>query len=152
MKKIVFMFTLILFFTSCSSIVHRSKQDVRISSETDSRITVKDSNGNIIAEGINSISLKLDRGDGYFIKGKYFIEVEKKGYKPVKTALTGQLNTGSYVIGNLFTYGIGWLIIDPLTGSMWTLSTPDGQKGNDVRIFLKESVTGETLDKATKIN
>lgn len=83
-------------------------------------------------------------------KEKYFIEVEK-GYKPAKTALTGQLNTGSYgVIGNLFTYGIGWLI-DP-TGSMWTLSTPDGQKGNDVRIFLKESVAGETSDKATKIN
>lgn len=67
--------------------------------------------------------------------------------------LTGQVNKGSYVVGNLFSwYILGWVIVDPLTGAMWTLSTPDGQKSDDIKIILKEDATGEMLDHAKKIN
>ena len=67
-------------------------------------------------------------------------------------SLTGELNKGSYLVGNLFSwYIVGWLIVDPLTGAMWTLSTPDGQKAENISIILKENVTGEMLDKAVKI-
>ena len=43
------------------------------------------------------------------------------------------------------------VVIDPLTGAMWSLSTTDGQKAENISIILKENVTGEMLDKAVKI-
>ena len=155
MKKLLSLFmvlVLALAFTSCSSIVHRGKQDVKIKSQPGANIVIKDNFGNTIIEGEEQLSVKLDRAKGFFEKGNYVIEVTKEGYKPVTMSLTGEMNKGSYIVGNLFSWQIlGWLIVDPLTGAMWTLSTPDGQKAENINILLKENVTGEMLDKAVKI-
>lgn len=156
LRRIVLLVTIVMAFTllvGCSSIVHRSKQNVKVSSQPGTNISIKDSNGNVIIEGTESLSVKLDRAKGFFEKGVYTIEVNKPGFKPVVMQLTGQVNKGSYVVGNFFSWGLlGWLIVDPLTGAMWTLNTPDNQKSNDIKIILKEDATGEMLDHAKKIN
>ena len=146
---------LTLTFTSCSSVIYRSKQDVRIKSQSGTKIAIKDSFGNTIVEGEEQLSIKLDRAKGFFEKGNYVIEVTKEGYKPVTMGLTGEMNKGSYIVGNLLLTPLGTLlgmvVIDPLTGAMWSLSTTDGQKAENISIILKENVTGEMLDKAVKI-
>ena len=152
-KTLVVLTTILLSLSGCASIVHRGKQDIKVSSQPGSSISIKDSYGNTIIEGEETLSIKLDRAKGFFEKGSYVIEVKKAGYKPVTMALTGQVNKGSYVVGNLFSWGIiGWVIVDPLTGAMWTLTTPDVQESDNIKIVLKEDATGEMLDKAKKIN
>jgi hypothetical protein len=66
--------------------------------------------------------------------------------------ITGELNIGWYLVGNFFFGGlIGWLIIDPLTGAMWTLSpemiyAPMGQQGaipgsdGELLVILKQDI------------
>ncbi|MBN1467264.1 MAG: hypothetical protein JW924_00930 [Fusobacteriaceae bacterium] len=157
MKKLfrnaIILSLLLVSITGCASVVHRSKQTVKISSQPGSTISIKDLKGNTIIEGEDSLTVKLDRAQGFFQKGQYSIVVEKPGYATKTIQLSSKVNTGSYVIGNLFVGGfIGWLVVDPLTGGMWTLTTPDGQKAKDVQIVLKENVSESDLKKANKIN
>ena len=68
---------------------------------------------------------KLRRGFSYMEKGKYKIVFEKEGYESKEVLVTGRIN-GWYIGGNLLIGGlIGWLIVDPLTGAMWTLEPKD---------------------------
>ncbi len=66
----------------------------------------------------------LERGDGYFQKKYYDITLSKEGYVTEKVSIAPELNP--WYIGNLFFGGIlGMVIVDPLTGSMWTLYEKD---------------------------
>ncbi|MBN2837460.1 MAG: hypothetical protein JXM74_01760 [Fusobacteriaceae bacterium] len=159
MKKLAVMITAfaMTFLTGCASIVRGSSQSVTINaSQSDSKIVIKDTlSGMIIAEGKERLTVDLKRGQGYFEKGNYTIEVSKKGYETVSIPLVGKTDAKAYGVGNLFSWGIiGWVIVDPMTGAMWTLSTPAGQDGKKVpiHIILRENATGEMMDKATKMN
>jgi hypothetical protein len=68
----------------------------------------------------------LKRGSGYFSGALYRIEISKAGYKTQIIQLTSSLNAGWYLLGNFLVGGlIGWLIVDPLTGAMWTINPDD---------------------------
>ena len=46
---------------------------------------------------------------------------KKEGYVPYSAKIERGVD-GWYILGNLFFGGlIGWLIVDPATGAMWTL-------------------------------
>ena len=157
MKKLlllVVIFTMSL-LTGCASIVRTGTQNVTVNaSQSEAKIVIKDSlTGMVVAEGKDSLTVDLKRGKGFFEKGDYTIEVSKKGYETVSIPLTGKPDAKAYGVGNLFSWGlVGWVIVDPMTGAMWTLTTPDGQESDNIKIVLKEDATGEMLDKAKKIN
>lgn len=159
------MLVLAVIMQSCASIVKGSNQTVFVSSTpSEASILVKDNKGNNIVSTVSPASLNLQRGTGYFSSASYSIEVSKKGYKTQYITLTGGLN-GWYLAGNLLIGGlIGWLIIDPISGAMWTLSpefanitmAKDDEKAmnkdeTNVYIALIEDVPESVKSKMVKI-
>jgi ribosomal protein L40E len=110
--------------TGCASIVDGGPGTVMIASTpSGARVRVNDKGGSTVATGNTPLTVKLDRGSGYFASAKYDVIVEKDGYAPYRERIEGELNAGWYLGGNLvFGGAIGWLIVDPLTGAMWNLS------------------------------
>jgi hypothetical protein len=109
--------------SSCASIVNGTSQKVKITTTpTDCKVEVINNDG----ESIKTIStpgvLKLDRSDGFFQGADYLLKINKTGFDEMELHVTSS-TSGWYWAGN-FVFGglIGWLILDPATGGMWTLS------------------------------
>jgi hypothetical protein len=132
--------SLTLFFFSCASIVKGGSQKIFInSSPAEATVKVRDQRGNGIITSATPATLTLQKGDGYFGSASYSIEISKPGYQTQNVTLTGSLN-GWYIAGNLVIGGlIGWLIVDPISGAMWTMS-PEG---------VNVSLAGEVPPKVT---
>jgi hypothetical protein len=111
--------------TGCASIIKGGTQTVNIrSNPAEAKATLYASSGTAIISQNTPCIVSLKRGEGYFKKGSYRLVVEKQGYQKFETMIRGQVN-GWYVGGNFIFGGlIGWLIVDPATGAMWTLK-PD---------------------------
>ena len=106
----------------CASIFGGSEHDVAISSEPDAaNITVVNSAGDTVFKGTTPATVKLKGGKGYFKGEDYTVNFSKPGYgdssTPIKRGVSGWYVAGNLVIGGL----IGWLIVDPATGAMYTL-------------------------------
>ena len=109
--------------TGCASIINGSDQSVTFKSEPpEAKLTITDvREGKDIHVGMTPATTSLKRGAGYFSKAKYKVTIEKAGYKKEEVELEGTPG-GWYIGGNLLFGGlIGWFIIDPATGAMWTL-------------------------------
>ncbi len=108
----------------CATIVSGGDQKVDFQSDpSEASIKVYDSAGMVVASSQTPTSLLLKKGAGFFQGASYRVVVEKPGYKRTEVLLQSGLNAGWYIAGNLFIGGlIGWLIVDPMTGAMWTLS------------------------------
>jgi hypothetical protein len=112
----------------------------------------------LVVPRLSPATATLKKGDGYFKAASYKIRIEKSGYKPQEIELKSSLNFGWYLIGNIFIGGLlGWLVVDPLTGAMWTLS-PDkvdaklGMEGSSLQrdrgslmVLLLQDVPAELL-------
>ncbi len=108
----------------CASIVGDRTQTMPITSTPDgARVTITDESGVKIFDGDTPANVLLDKSDGsYWGKKSYQVEVSKPGYAPQKFEITASPN-GWYLAGNLVFGGlIGWFIVDPLNGAMYTLS------------------------------
>jgi len=106
----------------CASIVSKSSYQVAINSQPDQAdISITDEKGKIIYTGKTPTIVTLDTKAGFF-KGKdYAVTFSKEGYAK-HTAQIKRGVDGWYIAGNLVFGGlIGWLIVDPATGAMWTL-------------------------------
>lgn len=113
--------------TGCASIIKGSDQSVTfISDPAEARLVITDvRQEKEIHVGTTPFTTSLKRGAGYFKKAKYKVIIEKPGYSKEEVALEGTPN-GWYLAGNLLLGGvIGWLIVDPATGAMWTLDPED---------------------------
>ncbi|MDD4062113.1 MAG: hypothetical protein PHW08_15610 [Kiritimatiellae bacterium] len=121
--KVVVGAAVVALTTSCASIVNSGTQTVSVSSmPDDAKVSVLDGSGMIVARGMTPVTLTLKRGSGYFAKATYTIKIEKDGYATQHVPVVGKVS-GWYVGGNLLFGGlVGWLIVDPITGGMWTLS------------------------------
>lgn len=123
-------FALVVFLgfviSGCASIISSGGQRIDIRSDpSEAVIKITDTSGRVVFDSHTPASPTLNRGDGYFKGATYKITVSKEGYKTQEIPLASQLNGGWYILGNLIFGGlIGWLIVDPLTGGMWSLS-PD---------------------------
>ena len=109
---------------SCASIIHGGTQRVTLQSQpADADVKVFDARtGGMVASGKAPLSVSLDRGAGFFKGGKYRVVVEKAGYAPREAYIDSSLSTGWYIFGNILFGGlIGWFIVDPATGGMWSL-------------------------------
>lgn len=151
----------VLVFNGCASIIGKgSPQVVTInSSPTDANLKIEDMRtGATMYAGKTPYTATLSRGAGYFKSAKYQIVVEKDGYSTKQFIIDGSPN-GWYIGGNLIFGGlIGWLIVDPLTGAMWTLSpeyinaelgakTTLIKTGDGLAIAFKDDVPEQLLNK-----
>jgi len=124
---------------ACATIMKGSEQDISFTSEHEgARVSVYTPNGMLMAEGDTPVVLPLEKGDGYFKAAKYKVVFEVPGYQKKELWLTGSLEAGWYIAGNFLVGGwIGWLIVDPITGAMWTL------KPNDISAKLSPAVSSD---------
>ena len=146
-KKMVLL-ALILCLTGCASIVSKSVYPVNITSDPDGAdISVVDENGMIAYTGTTPASIFLSAGGNF--KGKdYTITFRKTGFEEYNLKVKRGLD-GWYIAGNLLLGGIiGWLIVDPFSGAMWTL--PDEVNGTLTPLSAQsgewESVNIVTVD------
>ena len=116
----------ILFSVSgCASIIKGSgPQGIYFKSEPpEAQVRVIDlRNGNVVADAKTPNPVLLKKGAGYFKYAKYNVEISKEGYDKKYVKIEGDAS-GWYIGGNLLFGGlIGYLIVDPATGAMWTLN------------------------------
>jgi hypothetical protein len=66
------------------------------------------------------MTITLNSSDGFFSAARYTFQFEKEGCNPTTTTLSAGIN--GWYFGNLLFGGlIGFLIVDPATGAMWSL-------------------------------
>ena len=115
---------LLTLLSGCSSIICGPKQNVSITSRPlGAEVLVYNSHAEIIYKGTTPCVAKLDRRSPDYVAGaKYALVVKKEGFSPALVPMIGSVNRAYYA--NIM-FGLVGLGIDPLTGSMWTLS-PEG--------------------------
>lgn len=124
-------------FVGCATIIGKSgPESLNVRSTPDqARVVITDEAGVKIFEGKTPTVLSLEKKKGYFSGKRYNVTLSKEGFKDHSTVVKTQAG-GWYLGGNLLFGGlIGWLIVDPATGAMWTLST------NEIDAALESSPT-----------
>ncbi|NCO68315.1 MAG: PEGA domain-containing protein [Nitrospirae bacterium] len=103
-------------------------------------VVITDEGGTKIFEGKTPTTVYLEKKKGYFRGKKYNVKIGKPGYAEQTVTVDTKLN-GWYLGGNLIFGGlIGWLIVDPATGAMWTLDT------NELNVTLEASKGSKLKD------
>lgn len=110
------------FNIGCASIVSKSDYPVTISSNPQgAEITIVDDDGVTVFRGTTPTTTTLEAKAGFFKGQDYIVTFTLDGHQPVEAKIKRGLD-GWYLFGNILIGGlIGWLIVDPLTGAMWTL-------------------------------
>lgn len=110
--------------SGCATIVGDSTQMIPISSSpSDAEIVITDETGSVVFQGRTPASVVLHKSDGSYWGGKsYSVEISKPGYRGQTIAVESSAN--AWYIGGNFIFGglIGWFVVDPLSGKMYTLS------------------------------
>jgi len=121
-KSMILIITSMMIF-GCASIVSQSEYEVSITSNpSNSFITITDRDGMDIYTGSTPAYVMLPADAGYFVGAKYTVKFEKAGFQTQTLFLENRID--GWYFGNLLIGGLlGMLIIDPLTGAMWTLPT-----------------------------
>jgi len=160
-----------LSITACATILGDKTHLMNIASNpSEADINIVDEKGQAVFQGKTPTNVTLQKSDGsYWGKKSYTVNVAKPGYASQTIHVTASPN-GWYLAGN-FVFGglIGWFIVDPLNGAMYTLSPQDinatlgDNKGDNkpstnnrfkdgnIRIVLLEDVPGALRDKMVKV-
>lgn len=109
--------------SGCASVLCGPKQSIAIDSRpAGAEVVVYDAAGEIVFAETTPCVASLKRSNADYERASYVVLIRKEGFDPVQVPLTGKLNRA--YLGNLLAGGIG-LVIDPVTGSMWTLTPSD---------------------------
>lgn len=138
---IVSLITLAL-VVGCATIIGKSgPESLNIrSAPAEANIVIVDEGGTKIFEGKTPTIVSLEKKKGYFRGKKYTVKISKSGYAEQNITVDTKLN-GWYLGGNLIFGGlIGWIIVDPATGAMWTLDT------NELNVTLEASKKSKGTD------
>jgi hypothetical protein len=106
----------------CATFVNGSTSPLSVTSpEPNATLTILDETNHVVFSGTMPATIDLQTGKGFFGRKSYTVKVISEGGAeqvfPVKTSVSWW-----YLLGNMVSFGpIGWLIIDPATGAMWTL-------------------------------
>ena len=124
----------LLFLSSCASIVSKSSYPISINSTpSQAKIIITNKKGIEIYAGNTPATLKLKAGSGFFGKAHYQVKFSKDGYDTKTVPVNFKLD--GWYFGNLLVGGVlGMLIIDPATGAMYKLDTE----------FLNETLSKST--------
>jgi hypothetical protein len=146
--------------SGCSTIMEGGTQPLSIRSVPETTtISVTNRAGDKIHVGTTPTTLTLKRGAGYFKAESYTIHFEKEGYQARDVVVTASVN-GWYWANLLFGGILGMLIVDPVSGAMYslapevtsTLSELTVSKNGDLTIALVSDVPASLLAKATPIS
>jgi hypothetical protein len=111
-----------ILFSGCASIVDGGYKTIHIDScPAGASFVVYDSNEKRVGSGTTPAEAGLKRYHGYFQGEDYKLVFECPGYYSGETFIKHTVD--GWYFGNIIFGGlIGLVIVDPLTGSMWTLS------------------------------
>lgn len=153
MKKIVLTLLVSSLLVGCGSIINGSTQSMSVQvTPSTASISLLSSNGSLIAKSQGTLFYSLKRSNGFFDGADYNLKVNAKGYNTQVIPLISSPN-GWYLAGNILLGGfIGWLIVDPATGGMWTISAKNGQDIENLNVILLENATDEMMGNAIKVN
>ena len=114
-----------LTMTGCASIFSGSTQTLTFKSVPDTaNITIINKLGEKIHTGSTPATVTLKRGNGYFKPAGYQVTFSKEGFQTKTVQVKATVN-GWYIANIIFGGLIGFLIVDPATGAMYTLSPSD---------------------------
>lgn len=118
-----------LALTGCATIISGSTQAITIKSVPEAaKLSITNKSGEKVHTGETPATVTLKRGAGFFQPQHYEITLEKDGYQTKTVSVSGTLN--GWYIGNLIFGGpLGILIIDPLTGAMYSLTPSEVNAG-----------------------
>jgi hypothetical protein len=163
--------SVLLALAGCASIMGTPNQQVPIqSTPSDASVVITDEKGIIVFKGTTPTSVTLQKSTGRYWGGKdYVVTIAKDGYGaqtiPVRSSPNGWYIAGNFVFGSI----IGWFVVDPWSGNMWSLS-PDvvspslatdaaaspaahnNSSPDRIRIMLLEDVPQDLRAKMTPIN
>jgi hypothetical protein len=149
--------TLCISLVGCASIISGGAKKITLNTTPPgAKVTIYDKSGKVISTNQTPAIVSLDRSQGYFRGQEYRIVIEKPGFKPSELRVRSTIN--GWYFGNIFFGGlIGMIIVDPLTGAMFTLS-PDHieqtltpaqrssiKRGPGLGIMLKEQLSPEQI-------
>ncbi|WP_437888345.1 hypothetical protein [Phytobacter sp. V91] len=123
MKKIIALAFVVTVLSGCATIVGDDTQLVQVNSTpSGADFQIKDDSGKLVAQGKTPQGVSLLKSDGsYFGKKNYQITFTKDNSQPVTLPIKANAN-GWYIGGNIVFGGlIGWLLVDPFNGGMYTL-------------------------------
>lgn len=128
MKKILllnsFIVMALLLCSGCASVVSLAtgpRAKVHLTSNPPGATVTILKNGNPVITTNTPAVVQLSRKQGYFAGAYYDVRFELPGYNPADTEIHANLNP--WYVGNILVGGlIGLVIVDPLTGAMWSLS------------------------------
>lgn len=112
--------------TGCGTFIKGDKQTISLKSIPQGAkcdVYNNKTNDRISTNLTTPATLTLERGQGYFRSSQYRVRCTSNDNSIQEAILDGNPN-GWYLAGNLlFIWGapVGYFIIDPLTGAMWTL-------------------------------
>jgi len=114
--------------SGCASIVAGSHRDINIkSTPPDAAVSIQERESKqVVHKGQTPLIVPLSTRGGYFKSKQYDLTISKDGYVN-KTINLDSFLSGWYA-GNVILWPvavIGGLIIDPLTGAMWSLTPKD---------------------------
>ncbi|HFD31516.1 MAG TPA: hypothetical protein ENJ28_02220 [Gammaproteobacteria bacterium] len=169
MKKIIETTCLVAFLliSGCATIVGDKTQTIPISSTpSDASVVITDEKGVQVFKGKTPTSVTLNKSDGsYWGKKSFTVNITKPGFGsqviPIKASANGLYIAGNFLFGGL----IGWFIVDPMNGAMYTLSpeqiasTLGGKAAKNyshddgsISVMLIQDVPVSLRNKMTRIN
>jgi hypothetical protein len=121
MKKILGILCLSVFLNGCATVISGSDREVSIKSyPAGASYVIEDKHGKVVQTGKTPETVRLDTGTGYFSGAEYTVKAEKKSYVQKTTTIGSEINP--WYFGNLLLGGVfGMLIVDPITGAMWSI-------------------------------
>lgn len=116
-----------LLCSGCASIICSDHKAVSVISDPPgAAFEIEDRSGIVIVSDRTPATITLKRGDGWFRQGGYLVHFTLDGYEPLIARVEQGVEVGWYIVGNaLFAGVIGWGLVDPATGAMWTIEDVD---------------------------
>jgi hypothetical protein len=104
----------------CASLVSGKHREVTFTSKPEgAKLTVVNTHGVTVAEGVTPFTASLRKGKAYFAGQRYVVTFHKDGYYDLQQELEGSVSSwyfGNFLFGGL----VGFLVVDPHTGAMYT--------------------------------
>jgi hypothetical protein len=107
--------------TGCASIVSHSTWPVNVTATpADAEVEIVNESGVVVHKAKAPFTVELKSGRDYFDGEKYTLKASAPGFTDGSLVLDSKVN-GWYWGNFIFAGLIGFLIVDPMTGAMYTL-------------------------------
>ena len=127
--KMLLIILMAIVFTSCASLFSTSNYLVSLESNpSESNVVITDWDGNTVYNGKTPSIVRLTASQGYFKRAYYIVSFTKEGYNEMTIPITFGIdewywaNLVGVALGAIQGL-IGFLIVDPYTGSMYRIDS-----------------------------